>query len=598
MRKAPLFLAAFANSNDAWLDSLSKEEGQLRNILAPLHDQGQIEFLSIGSTSVDDIYKNFNRFHNRIIAFHFAGHSSASLLELVGQNHRAANLALLMGMQDNLHLVVLNGCANKEQVEGLLKAGVKVVVATSSAINDTWAAVFSGQFYEALKSGKTIAQAFDTALSYLEEKNQFDRTQARMRGIAFRMDQEPPLPWGLYGASEDDLNWTLPQETFSKEAVADFREYQEEVPIGYLNAVNQELVIAAADGLAPYQPDIAANLPIYRQTPHPGYFNELQNSITKKFPSPISIQIRDLFSPNARNSGRLRLAELNEVFLAAAQLLAAMAMANLWEAIRDQTSLMPKEGFIIQPQYKKDLREYLYLDKDKAKYFDYIWLLATVQRILEENNAAPFLPEMAAIAELLKQDKTTFNAYQFLEQQLRQPLVRQEIKSDEVAPLCMDAEKQLGILLKTCGFLSAYEFVSVKNISVRKQRNSPEPAFIHAKAILRGHDLGMVDAEPLSRSQFTNDRSVLVTRSLYEQEAPTYCLSPFLVDLNAFSLKGHTLPRLFIFHHRDGQNGLVYQDTQIMDQFFTVDKAYNRVEFQDLELLQELMGMFEKDLNL
>ncbi|MFZ4428612.1 MAG: CHAT domain-containing protein [Saprospiraceae bacterium] len=598
MRKAPLFLAAFANSNDAWLDSLSKEEGQLRNTLGPLHDQRQIEFLSIGSTSVDDIYKNFNRFHNRIIAFHFAGHSSASLLELVGQNHRAANLALLMGMQDNLHLVVLNGCANKEQVEGLLKAGVKVVVATSSAINDTWAAVFSGQFYEALKSGKTIAQAFDTALSYLEEKNQFDRTQARMRGIAFRMDQEPPLPWGLYGASEDDLNWTLPQETFSKEAVADFREYQEEVPIGHLNAVNQELVIAAADGLAPYQPDIAAILPIYRQTPNPAFFNTLQNLVIDKFPSTISIQIRDLFTPDACASGRLRLKELNEVFLAVTQLLAAMAMANLWEEIRDQTSLKPKEGFIIQPQYKKDLLEYLYLDKEKAKYFDYIWLLATVQRILEENNAAPFLPEMAAIAELLKQDKTIFNAYQFIEQQLRQPLVRQEIKKDEVEKLCMDAEKQLGILLKTCGFLSAYEFVSVKDISVRKQRNSPEPAFIHEKAILRGRDLLILDKMPVYRKQFTNDRSVLVTRSLSDQKDPTYCLSPFLIDLNAFSLKGHALPRLFIFHHRDGQNGLVYQDTQIMDQFFTVDQAYNRLEFHELELLQELMGMFEKDLNL
>jgi hypothetical protein len=217
---------------------------------------------------------------------------------------------------------------------------------------------------------------------------------------------------------------------------------------------------------------------------------------------------------------------------------------------------------------------------------------------LEENSAAPFLPEMGAMSELLKNDKPTYNAYQFLEQELRQPLLRQQIESTEVDQLCLEAEKRLGILLKACSFLSAYEFVSVKDISVRKQRIKPEPAFIHEKAILRGKDLSLVDAAPFSRKRFTNDRSVLVTRSIYDQEAPTYSLSPFLIDLNAFSSQGHALPRLFVFHHRNGQNGLVYQDTQNMDQFFTVDPTYSRREFHDLDLLQELMGQFEKDLNL
>lgn len=98
MNKAPIFLAAFANNSASWLHALSEEESQLRNTLAPLHDQHRIEYLSIGSTSVDDIYRNFNRYHNRIIAFHFAGHSDDSVLELVDQQHRASNLATLMGI--------------------------------------------------------------------------------------------------------------------------------------------------------------------------------------------------------------------------------------------------------------------------------------------------------------------------------------------------------------------------------------------------------------------------------------------------------------------------------------------------------------------
>jgi hypothetical protein len=598
MKTAPLFLAAFANSNDSWLNTLSQEEGTLRNVLGPLHDQGRIEYLSIGSTSVDDIYKNFNRYHNRIIAFHFAGHSSASLLELVGQQHRAANLALLMGMQKHLHLVVLNGCANKEQVAALLKAGVKAVIATSSAIKDTWAAVFSEQFYEALKSGKTIALSFDTAISFLQEKHQFDPAQAQMRGIKTDGNQDAILPWGLYCSEADHLNWKLPEEQFSEEAVADFREYQEEVSIKHLNTINRDLVLSAAEGLAKSQADIAAILPIYLQAPNPGLFNSLQNLVIDKFPSPVSIQIRDLFTADACANGRLRLKELNEVFLSVAQLLAAIALANLWEESLDKASGKPKPGFVIWPEYKKDLKGYLYLSEADAPNFDYIWLLATVHRILEENGAKPLMQEIGQISELLRTDQATFNAYRFLEQELRQPLRLQKIKADEVVPLCLEAEKQLGIVLNTCGFLSAYDLVSVKNISVRKRRGSPETAFIHEKAVLRGRDMDTIDKDPISRKKYTDDRSVLVTRSLADDESHVPSLSPFLVDLNVFSVKGHAQPRLFIFHHRVGQNGLVYQDTQVMDGYFTIDDRYNRLEFFDLELLQDLMRTFEQDLNL
>ncbi|MBK8045237.1 MAG: hypothetical protein IPK21_22870 [Haliscomenobacter sp.] len=261
-------------------------------------------------------------------------------------------------------------------------------------------------------------------------------------------------------------------------------------------------------------------------------------------------------------------------------------------------AFQPKSNFIIRPEYKKDLREYLYLNEESARHFDYIWLLSTVHRILEDNNAMPFLQEISSITGLLRTDKTTYGAYRFLEQELRQRLLRQDILAGEVAALCQDAEKQLGVLLKTCGFLSAYEFISVKGISVRKRRCNSEPAFIHEKAVLRGRDLTTVDKKSISRREFTDDRSILVTRSLAGEAGHIPSLAPFLVDLNAFSPKGHALPRLFVFHHRAGQDGLVYQDTQVMDEYFTIDSQYSRLEFQELELLQDLMRAFEQDLKL
>ncbi len=232
MRQPPLFLLAFANHRDAWLQALSEEERRLRQILSSLHDQQRIELLSLGSTSVDDIYKAFNRYHNRIALFHFGGHSGMNFIHLVDQAHRATNLALLMGMQDHLHIVVLNGCANREQVITLLAAGIKVVIATSKEINDQWAAVFAIQFYEALASGKNIRASFYTAIGYLEEKIGFDRSQLREGTVAVtragrqgELKEDEVLPWGLYSLDEKVLNWAISTETFDQQVIKDFKDY-------------------------------------------------------------------------------------------------------------------------------------------------------------------------------------------------------------------------------------------------------------------------------------------------------------------------------------------------------------------------------------
>lgn len=598
MNKAPIFLAAFANNSAAWLHALSEEESQLRNTLAPLHDQHRIEYLSIGSTSVDDIYRNFNRYHNRIIAFHFAGHSNASVLELVDQQHRATNLATLMGMQKYLHLVVLNGCANKAQVKGLLEAGVKVVVATSVGIQDIMATVFSGQFYGALVSGKTIEEAFKTATGYLEEKHQINKAAAQVRDIGFAQGDEPMVPWELYSIDANDLRWTLPEARFTKEAVADFKKYQEEVEIRHLQSVNQNLLLSTVTGLAKYRSLIYATLDLYQQNPDPELYNDLQNKMIDAFLSPIAIQIRDLFTDEVCTYGRLRLNKLNEVFLSITQLLAAIALANLWEESLDKTSLQPNPNFIIRPEYKNDLREYLNLTKEKAPHFDYIWLLATVQRILVDNNTIPFLKELSQLSDTLEKDTTTYEAYRFLEQELRQRLLQQDIEKQEVAPLCQEAETHLGIVLQTCSFLSAYQFISIKDISVRKRRGSLEPSFIHKKTTLRGRDLATVDKEPIIRRQFTDDRSMLVSRNLNTEDALFLNLSPFLMDLNAFSVNGHQTARLYIYHHRNEQQQPVYQDTQVMDTFFTVEAADISTEYKELNLLTDLLTSFEKNLNL
>lgn len=85
MKRTPVFLFAFANQQDAYLEALKGEERAIRECLSGRHDQNVLECLSLGSTSLEDIYRNFHRFHNRIAVFHYGGHSNSEALHLEGQ---------------------------------------------------------------------------------------------------------------------------------------------------------------------------------------------------------------------------------------------------------------------------------------------------------------------------------------------------------------------------------------------------------------------------------------------------------------------------------------------------------------------------------
>lgn len=93
---------------------LEEEERNIRNLFASAHDEGRIEFISLGSTSIDDIYLTINRFHTRNLAiFHFSGHSNSQVLQLEDTVLRSQSLSKLLGSEPELKLVFLNGCANR-----------------------------------------------------------------------------------------------------------------------------------------------------------------------------------------------------------------------------------------------------------------------------------------------------------------------------------------------------------------------------------------------------------------------------------------------------------------------------------------------------
>ncbi|MGB0862649.1 MAG: CHAT domain-containing protein [Saprospiraceae bacterium] len=167
----PIIILAFSNSQDTYLDSIKLEREGTSKALDDLNDANIIGVRKIAHLSNEQLFYYLNRYRHQVRIFHYAGHASGSTLQLESNGGDelaySEGIAGILGQSNSLELVFLNGCATYGQVETLLNKGVKAVIATSVAINDTKAYQFSIKFYETLAAGETIGDAFEAAKSFL-----------------------------------------------------------------------------------------------------------------------------------------------------------------------------------------------------------------------------------------------------------------------------------------------------------------------------------------------------------------------------------------------------------------------------------------------
>ena len=203
--KQPVFLFAFANDPKGSL-RLGDEQNAIINALFQLEDEGTARSIYLGYVTLEIIFENLERFNNRIIGFHFAGHSSEKGIALVDTLGKSETLAAVLGRQKQLKIVFLNGCANHAQVESLWDEGVRSVIATTAPINDETAVNFAKRFYKSLASGQSIGDSFDSARSFVS--NNSNRTIREFRGLS-TLRASNQFPWGLYVQDENVLNWSI-----------------------------------------------------------------------------------------------------------------------------------------------------------------------------------------------------------------------------------------------------------------------------------------------------------------------------------------------------------------------------------------------------
>lgn len=217
----PIIFLAFANNRDdraRYLRNLAEEARCLREALAPAERAGLCQVIVRQNATVEEIFDLFQdaQYRNRIALFHYGGHANSyRLLFEDAAGHpapaEAAGLAAFLGHQTGLQLAFLNGCSTQRQAQGLLDAGVAVVIATNQAIDDQIATEFTARFYTGLAGGASIETAFaegQAALHTTETGLSRHLGSAEVReGL---MDDR--LPWERYirPGAEAALNWSLP----------------------------------------------------------------------------------------------------------------------------------------------------------------------------------------------------------------------------------------------------------------------------------------------------------------------------------------------------------------------------------------------------
>ncbi len=247
MRKPVIYLA-FANDQtnaSEYLESLTKEKEAIEKVLAPLLEEEKVDVVITENTTIETVFDTFSdqRYKERIVVFHFAGHANSYqlLLESASGNNESAHGEALMrflSTQHQLRLLFLNACSTQKhakdslrltnlyQKKGEIRKNALTIIATSEKIIDDIAFQFSTQFYKTLVQNNTLEDCFNGAKSFVETlhgsgnhrdlffEDDEDDEDDEEEGVEEKI-QKDNIAWDIYYNSNRRLDNTIHWKLFS-----------------------------------------------------------------------------------------------------------------------------------------------------------------------------------------------------------------------------------------------------------------------------------------------------------------------------------------------------------------------------------------------
>lgn len=550
---SPVLFFAFANDRDDYLPMINRERKNLSRILRQLNDDGIIHVKAEAGATLEDIFEVLTTYDN-VVVFHYGGHAGGTQLKLEledtsTQGANAVGLAQLLGMQESLQLVFLNGCATKPQVELLLQHGVKAVIATSVPIQDKMATEFAEQFYYALANHNPITRAFQIATAFIAAKYDDFPAIKTFRGII--LEEEMPdkeLPWGLFinDNAQETNYWTLPKTAIRQQVLRTRIDYESKVE------VNDLLIDIICEEIAAHNPDLD-----YELSKEDLDIPAIKREIVDSFPTPIGEQLRKLFTrsndPNEVDDMERftlpRLEQLALTYQTTVQFLCFTILSQLWDARFKDPALEISTDYIV------DFNSFFSLNSDNYQTFNYVRLIRTITDIFDEKQIPYFIEELHKVKFDILNNEELFEAYQFL-YNLRVSIIEGDIdtKSENLEELCLEAEKFLGIILRELAFLVKYKLATIKNIELIKNRHE-QPRFRHNQIILnRALTVASIGTAEVGVefNNFTDSKCVLFLKTKDDEVKDFLNLTPFIIDENALTSDYST--KLFLYLYQDHEN--------------------------------------------
>ncbi len=557
----PIIFSTFANDKDDHLDLLKEESSAIKSALVDVARKEYIKIEGEESLDLNELVEILLKYQNQLLIFHYGGHANGTQLRLESGNANAKGLAQLLGEQENLQLVFLNGCSTRGQVDLLLEMGVKAVIATSIPIADPMAKDFAAAFYQALAEKRTLKRAFLFAKGVVESRYEnspsifINRTLGSLKKQKAERapeleEEEEEIPWGLY-VQEDQAQaiyrWRLPF----------YRDIG--LPSTILSHIRQyvktnKFLVLALDDMCKFNEDIHHQKwetigGIDRKIDSSAYLN----LVIRNFPWIIGSQIRLLRFEEYIQPSQARLEQLISTYIISSQVVYFIMLSDLWNQISNNASLQQRIQPIQLPQ-ESNLLQYPFLEKALAVFHQ-----------MEEADIELFAPELEHFfIELTNEKSNLAKSIQFLE-----AIRTNDLMTENGASKCEQTEKALTILLKRLAFLSGYSMLAVRDINIDNQRFSALEYELDMGRMNAEAEHGLTiydDATNRRRTTYSNNRSIILVST--EQKVHRFLnLSPFLMDKNTY--KGGELidPHLFAFE-KEG----VYHYISIKHGIFTALK--------------------------
>ncbi|MBK6622438.1 MAG: CHAT domain-containing protein [Saprospirales bacterium] len=557
MTQHPVVLLTFSNNMDAYLPQIAAEQAGIKKALLDHSDKNYLQLRDVQHASTEDVFYLLNRYHNRICILHYGGHADGQNIQLekeigVVQKANVKGIAGLLGTQQNLKLVFLNGCATAGQVRNLLDNGIPAVIATSVKIDDQQAREFAVQFYEAMATGSDIATAFTKAKAFLESQSTSPEFLAieSSRGFELRAEKgTDKLPWGLYfkPETEEALKWKLPTESalelrFDSDAFSGKNKL----------AINSHLVDTTLKAIREsiHVKELARKI---HQARNAGDANrkpsdaEKKDVIVRSFPAPISAHLRTLFSAElSEKMDQERLQQLATTYQKSLKLLAFILLSDLWDATQKR-----QKALELAEIERRQIEAFFDLGEAMAPHFDYFQLIDALLRIAQKNESQIYLDPLNAYPNGWAEVPVFREANDHFE--LIRTALEEDVSGRLIEPYCIASEQQLAAFLSELHFLIDYKMAVIKNIEVYQVKNMPPRTFKHVMVELDNNynDVGRKDRQQ-ELPEPTDIESVLLYR---DQLSENLNLSPFILDENALTKEFNS--KIYYFGHRT-ENGLRY----------------------------------------